>query len=284
MALHKGGVRHRDIKPQNVIVDVDGSAMLMDTGVIEVATDDDATMHTSVKDFVGSVRYAAPQFILGDPYDYADDVYSLAATLYLPVTGVEIFGTQERKPLLPHRILTEHAKVSSLRPGVPDGIAVVLEGALNRDRKRRPSLEEFRAFIDTPDKAPYLQRELDARNKEERGFVVLQVLDKGATIFADVRHGDVEGVRYAVIRECEPIPVPSMGGKVKPERWVADVELRHVHDGVGHFAVQTDKWHPGSPPSRNRFVYEITGTPGEWIQQDKHVESVRPGDLVVRRG
>jgi serine/threonine protein kinase len=64
MTLHQGGVKHRDIKPQNVLVTAEGLPILMDTGIIELAADDGHTMHTSVRDFVGSVRYAAPQFIL----------------------------------------------------------------------------------------------------------------------------------------------------------------------------------------------------------------------------
>ncbi len=91
-ALHAKWIMHRDVKPANIFVNDTGDPVLMDMGVVEIANDDAATLHTSVGDFIGSIRYPAPQFLRGEQFDFPDDVYSLGATLYLPVTGKEIFS------------------------------------------------------------------------------------------------------------------------------------------------------------------------------------------------
>jgi serine/threonine protein kinase len=282
LALHERGIKHRDVKPANVFVTATGDPILMDMGVVEVATNDEHTLHTSVADFIGSVRYAAPQFIRGETFEFPDDVYSLGATLYLAVTGKEVFAGVDRKPLLPYYILTERPRVGEVTTGLPSQLSVLLEGALHPDRKRRPTLKEIREFLQAPETAPYLQRELDARNKEQRGFEVIAIYDEGATVLADLRGAETRYADYSVVRELRAVRVPSLGGSVKPEKWIADVQLKHVHNGVGHFAVQGKRWQPGKPnPLFRTLSADFGGSPGEWVEYDKQTDAVKIGDVVV---
>jgi serine/threonine protein kinase len=280
-ALHERQIKHRDLKPANVFVTPEGDPILMDMGVVEVASNEESTLHTSVRDFIGSVRYAAPQYIRGEPFELADDVYALGATLYLAVTGKEVFAGVDRKPLLPYYILTESPRVGEVPAGLPSQLSVLLEGSLHPNRKRRPVLDEVRAFLEGPDNAPYIQRELDARNKEKRGFEVIAVLDDGATVLADLRGAEPRDNRYCVVRELKAVMVPSLGGQASPEKWIADVELKHVHNGIGHFAVQGQRWVAGKPSSYSAMTAAITGTPGQWVEYDKQTDAVRVGDVIV---
>jgi serine/threonine protein kinase len=66
-AIHQRSVLHRDLKPENVMVRQDGTAVIMDIGVAELTVDSAETLHTNVGQFLGSMRYASPQFLLGDP-------------------------------------------------------------------------------------------------------------------------------------------------------------------------------------------------------------------------
>jgi len=255
-ALHTAKVKHRDLKPANIFVRDGGEPVIMDMGVVEIASNDESTLHTRVGDFIGTVRYAAPQFILGEAFDFADDVYSLAATLFQAITRKEVFDSVDRKPLLPHYILTQGPKVGEVPSGIPPQISVLLEGAMHRDRARRPSLAEIQAFLDSPETASYLQRELDARNREKRGYQVISVRDNGASVYADMRGAEPRERSFAVIRELPALQVPSLGGLSKPEKWIADVELKHMQNGIGHFAVKGKRWVPGNPPA---FASGLTG-------------------------
>lgn len=77
--LHAAGVVHRDVKPGNVIVSRGGRAVLMDLGV--VATER-LTEQTTSGEFLGTIRYASPEYLFGEVYDFTTDVFSFGAVAY----------------------------------------------------------------------------------------------------------------------------------------------------------------------------------------------------------
>lgn len=76
-SLHTNGLIHRDIKPENIMVTSDGPVIL-DLGVLRNITRDTVI---SGEEFLGTIRYAAPEYLFGDPYDETIDVYSLGLIL-----------------------------------------------------------------------------------------------------------------------------------------------------------------------------------------------------------
>jgi len=83
-AAHGQGVLHRDVKPQNVLLDADGRARLTDFGSARIESQ--ATV-TATGGIVGTVAYAAPEEIAGLRADSRSDVFSLGLTLYFALTG-----------------------------------------------------------------------------------------------------------------------------------------------------------------------------------------------------
>lgn len=77
-ALHKSGAIHRDVKPANIILSETGP-ILMDLGVVRSS---DFPERTTGNAFLGTIRYAAPEYLFGDAYDSRVDVYSLGAIIY----------------------------------------------------------------------------------------------------------------------------------------------------------------------------------------------------------
>jgi serine/threonine protein kinase len=277
--LHSAGIFHRDIKPENVMVRSDGTAVLMDIGVAEVTGDNEHTLHTSVKDFVGSVRFASPQFILGtEPYTAADDVYSLGATLFLLFTGRMIYSEVERRPVLPIAVVNNPPHIESLQESVPASMKVLLEGCLSRNRERRPTLQQVRDSLENPKESAYITSELERQAKETRTYSVIEVLEDAASFLADLA-GDTPqlGKTYEVVRATNRLMVPSYQREVVPEVWVAEAVLKHIHQNVGYFVVFGKQWEEG--PSSLAMPF----SPGQWVRAEMISRRVRSGDLVLKR-
>jgi serine/threonine protein kinase len=85
---HHKGILHRDVKPENILVgaqgDEAGHAWLLDFGIAHIAREQGATGHDQL---VGTPLYMSPEQVRGDTLDARTDVYSLALTLYVALTG-----------------------------------------------------------------------------------------------------------------------------------------------------------------------------------------------------
>ena len=81
-AAHNNGIIHRDVKPQNIIISLDGKAKIADFGIARAATSD--TISSSA---MGSVHYCAPEQTRGGYCDAKSDIYAMGVTMFEMLTG-----------------------------------------------------------------------------------------------------------------------------------------------------------------------------------------------------
>lgn len=87
---HQQGVVHRDIKPQNILIDGHGQPRIVDFGIAKklgLADEDDDGHPRSPEGVLGTFGYIAPEQVAGEPVDARADVFALGALLYHSVTG-----------------------------------------------------------------------------------------------------------------------------------------------------------------------------------------------------
>src|SRR5208282_4235809 len=135
-ALHRVGVIHRDIKPDNIILEGDGSLKLIDLGVVRVPGLEDVPP----EDIPGTPAYMAPEMFAGEPGNEATDIYALGVTMFRAFTGEFPYGNPDATSP-PRR--NRPAALSALRPDLP----AWLQAALGRAIAIDPS-ERFRDMIE----------------------------------------------------------------------------------------------------------------------------------------
>ncbi|GAA1357248.1 serine/threonine-protein kinase [Streptomyces beijiangensis] len=134
-AVHHLGLVHRDVKPSNVLLTVDGPR-LIDFGIAR-ATDGTASL-TSTGVSIGSPGYMSPEQILGKGVTGAADVFSLGAVLAYAVTGEPPFPGDSTASLL-YKVVHEEPELGS----VPDGLRALVASCLAKTPAGRPSPREI---------------------------------------------------------------------------------------------------------------------------------------------
>ncbi|HEY7176065.1 MAG TPA: serine/threonine-protein kinase [Micromonosporaceae bacterium] len=133
-AAHAAGIVHRDVKPDNVLIDRDGRAVLVDFGVAHTSATEGLTR---VQDVVGTALYMAPEQAMKRPITPMTDVYSLAALAYHCLAGVPPFtGENALAVALAHVHGAPAALPSDVPPAVRD---VVTTGMAKNPAERFPS-------------------------------------------------------------------------------------------------------------------------------------------------
>jgi serine/threonine protein phosphatase PrpC len=148
-ALHRAGVIHRDIKPDNVILEGGGSLKLIDLGVVRVpGLEDDAP-----GEIPGTPAYMAPEMFKGEPGNEATDIYALGVTMFRAFTGE--FPYSNADAVSPPR-RDRPKDLSTLRPDLPAWLAAALARAVAADpAKRFDDMIEFALVLEAgPARAP----------------------------------------------------------------------------------------------------------------------------------
>ena len=126
---------HRDIKLENVIVDTNGNAHLIDFGFMTPPTE----KKTFVTELCGTPKYFCPELIKTNSVSYPSDIWSLGVLLYTMVTGHFPFAANTSKELYDQICHNEVQFPQSIEPSLKDLISCMLE----KDPSKRITLDEI---------------------------------------------------------------------------------------------------------------------------------------------
>ncbi|CAB4914170.1 unannotated protein [freshwater metagenome] len=129
-AAHDQGIVHRDVKPQNVLLDEEGAARVTDFGIARSLTDEGLTADGRV---LGTTDYVSPEQALGHPVTPQSDVYSLGVVLFEMLTGDVPFHAESQVAVAMHHVRDELPDVQSRRPEVSSALAGILDHATAKD-------------------------------------------------------------------------------------------------------------------------------------------------------
>ena len=128
-AAHQAGIVHRDVKPQNILLDRQGHAKITDFGI---ATGPDWTKVTKVGSIIGSARYMSPEQVKSKPVDVRSDVYSLGVVMYEMLAGHPPFDGANMPEIARHHLNTPPPPLGQIRSDLPPGLEKVVMRCLEK--------------------------------------------------------------------------------------------------------------------------------------------------------
>jgi hypothetical protein len=134
MAAHAERLVHRDVKPQNVLLDGEGRAKVTDFGIARSLEVEGLTATGRV---LGTTDYVAPEQALGEEVTAQSDIYSLGVVLYEMLTGDVPFRAESQVGVAMKHVKEPLPDVRELRPEVSAALASVIERATAKETRNR---------------------------------------------------------------------------------------------------------------------------------------------------
>jgi serine/threonine protein kinase/Tfp pilus assembly protein PilF len=182
---HKLGVVHRDLKPQNIMIDKSGNAHIMDFGIARSLTSEGIT---DVGVIIGTPEYMSPEQVGGEDVDQRSDLYSLGIILYEMVSGRVPFQADSAFVVgMKHKSEKPQAP-QTIDPQIPDNLNRMILRCLEKEKRRRfQTAEEILSELKTIKESFATTREISgelktitvprAQEAEEKSIAVLPFVD-----------------------------------------------------------------------------------------------------------
>lgn len=201
---HEAHIIHRDIKPQNIIINEHGEVKLTDFGIARATTSMTVTLTDG--SVMGSVHYFSPEQARGDVAAEPSDLYSLGIVLFEMATGRVPFLGDSPVTLALQHLQEPPADPASINPLVPPALSKIILKALKKDIKDRyQSAAEMKAD---------LERVMD---EPEGGYVTERVI-----------HPDDPTRRVPIVKPPD-LPAQTEGKEEEPRSYEPDATSRRGH-------------------------------------------------------
>ncbi len=161
-AAHERRIAHRDLKPDNVMVDDEGRVKMLDFGLAKLiakpVANDSATLTatlTQAGGIVGTVPYMSPEQVLGRSADTRSDIFSFGVMLYQMVTGRRPFQGEASAELISAILRDAPTPIDELRAGLPRRLVRIVQRCLEKAPEHR-----YQSALDLRQELAELKREV----------------------------------------------------------------------------------------------------------------------------
>lgn len=231
---HQNGVVHRDIKPQNILIDKEGTVKVADFGIARMANAQ--TVNQTDESVMGSVYYFSPEQARGAAVDARSDIYSVGVVFYEMLTGKVPFTGDSPVAIAMQHLQTAPIPPAEVNPSVSSALDfVVLHAMEKKPRRRYQSAEEMlrdvRLAMEHPDTILAAREEAERREKAERER---ERKDKSVrrrvrvmraalvTVFSLLLVGAIIGTGYFAVQrvvdeKSNLVEVPALIGRMKED-------------------------------------------------------------------
>lgn len=168
---HKNGIIHRDIKPQNILIDADGNVKITDFGIAIVLSETSLTQTNTV---LGSVHYLSPEQARGGMATIQTDIYALGIVLFELLVGYVPFDGETAVSIALKHFQEPLPSIAAMLPNIPQSLEnVILKATEKEVLYRYPSCSEM--YED-------LSSVFDAHRENERPYVHRHHMDETIAI------------------------------------------------------------------------------------------------------
>lgn len=144
---HHNQIVHRDIKPQNILMDAEGNVKISDFGIAMALS---ATSYTQTNSVLGTVHYLSPEQARGGMANKKSDIYSLGIVMYELITGKLPFSGESAVSIALKHLQTETPSLRETVPTLPQSLEnVVLKSTAKNIQHRYQSADELEADLAT---------------------------------------------------------------------------------------------------------------------------------------
>ena len=232
---HARGVVHRDIKPDNILLDGDsGRAVVTDFGIARDSSD--ASNLTLIGNVLGSVHYMSPEQASGEPLDGRSDLYALGCVAWHMLAGAPPFDGTPQSVLVAH-VTRPVPSFATVKQDAPSALTALIESCLRKDPGERPaSADVIASALD--DVLRDVEAQQQAHDDAAPGGVLTEsdarlVWQRAAQLQAQAAH---RMERNAVLRSATSAPSGTAAARdtpVDPDNYrVRDVEAAAVEAGI----------------------------------------------------
>jgi len=158
---HGRGIVHRDIKPDNIMIDrASGRGLVMDFGIARAKSNAPVANVglTRVGEVIGTPEYMSPEQASGDEVDGRSDLYSLGLTMMFAATGKIAVTAETTQKVLLKQLTESLPSVATLRADLPDVLVAAIDRCVLKDPSER--FETAEALVETLDAAKLVAPEV----------------------------------------------------------------------------------------------------------------------------